>query len=132
MASIEARMKRLDSMARKVYLSLSTLEEQEQGQGQAGPSRETVVCPSPLAPTMTESETHHMPEWKFFDKVCVSKKACAKKTTLSSTMLCFFRRSIVSSRALGLSRSGSKVRNGEECNYGSNTASPCCMYIYRH
>jgi hypothetical protein len=89
MASIEARVKRLDSMARKVYLSLSTLEEQEQGrmslEGQAGPSREAVVCSSPLAPTptTTESETHHMPEWKFFDKVRVTKKSLRVRIALS-------------------------------------------------
>ena len=100
MASIEARVKRLDSMARKVYLSLSTLEEQEQGRMS---SREAVVCSSPLAPTptTTESETHHMPEWKFFDKVRVTKKSLRVRIALShSTNPSFRQREIFGACAL--------------------------------
>lgn len=55
-------MKRLDEMAQKTFLSLSSLER-ETGVAQS------VVCSSPLPPT---TETHHMPEWKFFDKVGVN------------------------------------------------------------
>ena len=69
MASIEARMKRLDSLAHKACVSLSTLEEQQSSVSQSEPAA-SVCLGSPLALTVAESETHHMPEWKFFDKVC--------------------------------------------------------------
>ena len=69
LASIEARMRRLNKMAQNTYLSLSATK-----QSLPAPDHKTSAtpqaqsCASPIPPLDQEQQ---LPEWKFFNKVHV-------------------------------------------------------------
>ena len=54
-------MRRLDRTVQDTFLSMCALEE--------GRVPECVAADTPQLAASGESDTHHLPEWKFFDKV---------------------------------------------------------------
>ena len=63
MASIEARIRRLNKLAQNTYLSLSTAKQNLNGKISSQPPQPFA---SPGPPAASDSQ---LPEWKFFNKV---------------------------------------------------------------